>query len=168
MTSYQHSHPGNLQIDWASADENDPLYANSTITASSRRLSKRTRLVAIMVLGLAAVLVLAGMHNSSPISDSQMTLVQSSDNEKMPNYNSKEGQYDWQKCKESNDPDCWKNEGKRVGGFWKNFRQRMKSFWKNLFGKKETENTTTMDTTTTATEKVKKTKERKEKEEPKL
>jgi hypothetical protein len=165
MTSYQHSHPGNLQIDLASADENDPLYASST--TGSRRLSKSMRLVAILVLGLAAILVLAGMNN--PEADSQMTLLQSSDKDTsgMPDYNSKEGQYDWQKCKESNDPDCWKNEGKRVGGFWKNFGQRMKSFWQNLFGKKE-EDTTTMDTTTPATEKVKKTKERKEKEEPKM
>lgn len=43
-----------------------------------------------------------------------------------------EGRYDWQKCKASNDPDCWKNEGERVGGYWHNFGLRMQTFWKNF------------------------------------
>ena len=45
-----------------------------------------------------------------------------------PDYNG-EGRYNWQKCKDSNDPNCWKNEGERVGGYWKNFGQRMKMYW---------------------------------------
>ena len=48
-----------------------------------------------------------------------------------PDYNG-EGRYDWQKCKDSNDPDCWKNEGERVGGYWHNFGQRTKTFWMNF------------------------------------
>lgn len=45
-----------------------------------------------------------------------------------PDYNG-EGRYNWQKCKDSDDPNCWKNEGERVGGYWKNFGQRMKTYW---------------------------------------
>jgi len=41
----------------------------------------------------------------------------------------KEGEYDWQKCKDSDDPDCWKKEGERVGGYWENFGKKMRSFW---------------------------------------
>jgi len=43
-----------------------------------------------------------------------------------------EGRYDWQKCQKSNDPDCWANEGKRVGSYWQNFGLRMKAFWKSF------------------------------------
>jgi len=51
--------------------------------------------------------------------------------EPQPDYNG-EGRYDWQKCKESNDPDCWKNEGERVDSYWHNFGLRMKTFWMNF------------------------------------
>mmetsp|Transcript_21311 Transcript_21311/g.43776 ORF Transcript_21311/g.43776 Transcript_21311/m.43776 type:complete len:165 (-) Transcript_21311:2166-2660(-) len=42
------------------------------------------------------------------------------------------GGYDWQKCKDSDDPDCWKNEGERVHSYWHDFGQKMKSFWSNF------------------------------------
>jgi hypothetical protein len=48
-----------------------------------------------------------------------------------PDFNG-EGRYDWQKCKASNDPDCWKNEGERVGSYWHNFGLSVKTFWINL------------------------------------
>jgi hypothetical protein len=55
------------------------------------------------------------------------------DNKNMPqpDYNG-EGRYDWQKCQDSSDPECWKKEGERVGGYWHNFGLRMKTFWQNF------------------------------------
>jgi hypothetical protein len=47
---------------------------------------------------------------------------------------SDQGTYDWQKCKESKDPDCWKNEGKRVDSYWTSFGKTMHDYWKG-FGK---------------------------------
>jgi hypothetical protein len=37
---------------------------------------------------------------------------------------------DWEKCKASKDPSCWKTEGKSFG-------KRMKSYWKNLWSPKK-------------------------------
>lgn len=34
---------------------------------------------------------------------------------------SNEGRYDWQKCKNSSDPDCWSEEATRVSDYWKHF-----------------------------------------------
>ena len=48
-----------------------------------------------------------------------------------PDWNG-EGRYDWQKCQSSDDPDCWKNEGKRVHSYWKDFGQKMKTAWSNF------------------------------------
>jgi hypothetical protein len=81
-------------------------------------------------------------------------------NQPQPDYNG-EGRYDWQKCKASNDPDCWKNEGERVGSYWENFGQRMKTFWMNFrqtmhdffVGKKATDDTAEATATTTTAEK---------------
>ena len=50
------------------------------------------------------------------------------DNATKPDYNG-EGKYDWQKCQDSSDPDCWKNEGERVGSYWDNFGQRTGAYW---------------------------------------
>lgn len=87
-----------------------------------------------------------------------------------PDYNG-EGRYDWQKCKASNDPNCWKNEGERVGGYWENFGQRMKSYWMgfrhwlhDLFVGKEVaadDDSATTTTTTTTKKKASKKKSKK-------
>lgn len=45
-----------------------------------------------------------------------------------------QGTYDWQKCKESKDPNCWKTEGKRVDSYWTGFGKAMHNYWKG-FGK---------------------------------
>jgi hypothetical protein len=63
--------------------------------------------------------------------DAQPPVVPNYADQPQPDYNG-EGRYDWQKCKTSNDPDCWKNEGERVGGYWHNFGLRMKTFWMNF------------------------------------
>lgn len=119
MNSYQHSDPGrHLHVD-VTPEENDSLHYN-------RRHSMKKRLMAVMVLGVVLVFAAVNMNDTT-----STTLVEA---DSMPDYNNPEGQYDWKKCKESNDPDCWKKEGERVGGFWKNFGHRMKSWWKNLFG----------------------------------
>lgn len=129
-SSYQHSVPGQHDLDLASADENDPLFANQ-VTNQRHYIAKNKRLVGVLILGVVMVLALVNSGSNTPSSTS---LLQS---DSMPDYNDKQGQYDWQKCKESNDPDCWKNEGKRVGNWWSNFGQRMKAWWSGLFGKKE-------------------------------
>ena len=53
---------------------------------------------------------------------------------KQPHYTKakKEAPYNWQKCKDSNDTDCWKQEGERVHTVWKNFGQKMKTYWTNF------------------------------------
>jgi len=56
------------------------------------------------------------------------------DNRDMPDWNDEKGRYDWQKCKDSKDPNCWKEEGERVHGFWSDFNNRMKNWWHGLFG----------------------------------
>jgi hypothetical protein len=92
MSSYQHSFPGqHLNVDLASADENDPLYSSE-----SRRPAtwKNKRVVAITILG---VLLMAFVALVSP--SHQATALMESDASGPPDYNSKEGQYDWQKCK---------------------------------------------------------------------
>ena len=43
-----------------------------------------------------------------------------------------EGRYDWQKCKDSSDSDCWKQEGERVHSYWKDFGTKMKNAWKSF------------------------------------
>mmetsp|Transcript_21309 Transcript_21309/g.43767 ORF Transcript_21309/g.43767 Transcript_21309/m.43767 type:complete len:162 (-) Transcript_21309:541-1026(-) len=45
------------------------------------------------------------------------------------------GRYDWQKCMDSDDPDCWENEGERVHSYWHDFRKKVKAFWKT-FGRR--------------------------------
>jgi hypothetical protein len=161
MSSYQHSFPGqHLNVDLASADENDPLYSSE-----SRRPAtwKNKRVVAITILG---VLLMAFVALVSP--SHQATALMESDASGPPDYNSKEGQYDWQKCKESNDPDCWKKEGERVGHWWEGFGQKMKSWWSNLFGgggKGKSEKTTTSTTEEPAAVEEKTTKPKKKKTE---
>ena len=75
------------------------------------------------------VAMLQQQHSSSAsLADAARADVNPAADQPQPDYNG-EGRYDWQKCKASNDPDCWKNEGERVGSYWENFGQRMKAFW---------------------------------------
>jgi len=127
-SSFQHSHPGHhLHVEMASADENDPLFA----WKERRRhpAFNKKRLMAVMAFGVVLVVAAVIMGGSS-----SPALLEA---DSMPDSSNPEGQYDWKKCKESNDPDCWKKEGERVGGFWKDFRMKMKGWWANLFGKKD-------------------------------
>mmetsp|Transcript_25078 Transcript_25078/g.57617 ORF Transcript_25078/g.57617 Transcript_25078/m.57617 type:complete len:159 (-) Transcript_25078:118-594(-) len=100
---------------------------------------------------------------------SQPPSFDASNNAPQPDYNG-EGHYDWQKCQQSNDPDCWKQEGERVHSYWKDFGHRMKTFWKSFghairdfFAGKEkaAEEDDTTTTTTTATTKKKHYKKKK-------
>ena len=129
MTSYQHSLPGQqLNIEMASADENDPLYSNEQPRPA---FHTKRRLMAVMAFGI--VMLFATMTLNSHGNAPTTALLEA---DSMPDANNPEGQYDWKKCKESNDPDCWKKEGERVGGFWHNFGLKWKAFWGSLFGKK--------------------------------
>lgn len=109
-------------------------------------------------VALAVMLVLAAsvMSNDSP----NASLLEA---DSMPDPSDKQGQYDWKKCKESGDPNCWKEEGERVGNWWHNFGQRMKSHWANLFGKKDNvaEETTTENAAVETTEEPKAKKHKK-------
>ncbi|CAB9502476.1 expressed unknown protein [Seminavis robusta] len=57
---------------------------------------------------------------------------QQSDNGNVPDWNDEKGRYNWQKCLESDDPDCWEDEGDRVHNFWQDFGLRMKTYWQNF------------------------------------
>ena len=140
--SYQNSAPGQLHdngVESGAATENQTFHA-----ATSRQRFFRS------VVLVATVFLLAMAFMGSPINESgairgssqQVSLLQSAEasahppktkDMPKPDYDG-EGRYDWQKCKASNDPDCWKNEGDRVGSYWSNFRLRMKTFWMNFRG----------------------------------
>ena len=144
MNSYQHSYP-HVDTTWADDDESPP---------PRRRPSWKLKLAVVMVLGVLFVAALAAFDRSDSIPEQPLLMKATKTKEpEQPStqpmeperpQSTSEGDYDWKKCKESSDPNCWKNEGERVGGYWQNFGQKMKawgqamhSFWANLFKKKE-------------------------------
>jgi hypothetical protein len=138
MTSYQNSVPGS---------QSDSKQASPEI---GKHQQGRSGIQFGAAVGLALLLFVALLNASSTSGYSgamrgsqlqEATLLQQpaavgkppidTSDEPNPDYNG-EGRYDWQKCKQSNDPDCWKNEGTRVGSYWQDFGLRMKTFWTNF------------------------------------
>jgi hypothetical protein len=144
MASYQNSIPGQL-----SGEGTDLITIDEYV--GTKRSSSGRIVRAVMTLG-AVLLVFAAVMGSYPIKSNalrggelnEVALLQQSASSTMmssdvvnpadmpqPDYNG-EGKYDWEKCMSSKDPDCWKQEGERVGSFWQNFGLRMKTFWLNF------------------------------------
>jgi len=131
MQSYQHSRPAVLNV-----SDDEPLHHEGL--HHHRSLPWKTAvMLACIFVGMLAVL------NSNNSTSTSYLAANMSDGPPKPETFDYEkikeqgGEYDWKKCKESSDPDCWKKEGERVGGFWSNFGSKMKSYWANLFGHKE-------------------------------
>lgn len=140
-SSYQNSIPGQLSATvsaetepttWGVIDDHENL------RSKSGRMGRFVLTMAVALLLFVAYMGLlpengAALRGSS--SNSEAALLPLADaapaDMPQPDYNG-EGRYDWQKCKASNDPDCWKNEGERVGGYWHNFGLRMQTFWSNF------------------------------------
>lgn len=94
-SSYQHSHPGHqLDVDIASADENDPLYSSGIRRPVAW---KNRRVLAVTALGLACLTAFVTLVSHVTHSITPAFLIEG-DAVGPPDYTSKEGQYDWQKC----------------------------------------------------------------------
>ncbi|KAG7360150.1 hypothetical protein IV203_035249 [Nitzschia inconspicua] len=141
-SSYQNSVPGELTASVSAVTEPGTTTAWTPIEGHENgRMGGRTsRFLLAMGVTLFLFVVYTGLlpHNVSSLRGSEVSLLQQPPladaapaDMPEPDYNG-EGRYDWQKCKASNDPDCWKNEGDRVGGYWHNFGLRMMSFWENF------------------------------------
>ena len=150
MDSYQHSYP----------TEGVPLVVINLkimkmccLNVLVVRRSRKKLAIAVMLLGVLVVSALAAM--TAPAEPETAALLGSPlavegkshtsgktakpegppNPEDAPQPDLDKGRYDWQKCKESDDPDCWKKEGDRVDSYWHDFRQKMKTFWSN-FGRR--------------------------------
>lgn len=93
-SSYQHSRPGRqLDVDIASADENDPLYSGRV---NRPEVWKNKRVLAATTLGVALMaivtLVAHVTHTTTP------AFLIEGDATYPPDYTNKKGQYNWQKC----------------------------------------------------------------------
>jgi hypothetical protein len=135
-TSYQNSYPGQLNISAAEDAEETVDYEYQY----QQKRARRQQLLVVATLLLVTYLAVGGGTASSGLRMNPTALRQDIGDVPKPDYNG-EGRYDWQKCKESKDPDCWKEEGKRVGSYWESFRDRIKGFFQRLFGKKTVEET---------------------------
>jgi hypothetical protein len=135
--SYQNSVPGEISSNRASAE----LANWESIHHRSKRIGRVMLTVGVALLlfvvyvGSFRGITATTLRGGDQVAMLQMSVVgtDNSDYKNMPepDYNG-EGRYDWQKCQASNDPDCWKKEGERVGGYWHNFGLRMKTFWQNF------------------------------------
>ena len=147
-SSYQHSYPGLLNITTA-GDISDAnlFYETWEQGRRNRRYNSLLLVGAMMVLSYLALT--SGGASSSTTSTNMrgsptaMELLSSfhtsssPEDAPTPDY-SGEGRYDWQKCKDSKDPDCWKDEGVRVHSYWRDFWQGFREKMHNLFsGKKQ-------------------------------
>jgi hypothetical protein len=162
MASYQNSIPGSQSDNKQAAPESGKNQHGRSIV----RLGAAVGLALLFVVALlngSSASGYSGSMRGSQLQEAallqQPAKVVSADagdtsDKPKPDYNG-EGRYDWQKCEQSDDQDCWKNEGTRVGSYWQNFGLRMKTFWTNfgqrmhgLFAGKD-KSTTTEDSTTT-------------------
>jgi len=127
MQSYQHSRPAVLNV-----SDDEPLLHEGL--HHHRSLPWKTAvLLACIFVGMVAVL----NSNSSSTSSSYLTANMSEGPPKPETFDYEKikeqgGEYDWKKCQGSSDPDCWKKEGERVGGFWSNFGSKMRSYWSDF------------------------------------
>lgn len=133
MKSYQHTYADPIQVH-LHADEETTLVEGGRRPRST--LALKLGAAVMLAIFLLAVVTSSGGEGAGSLRAAGM--VAKADGPAKPEYDykkdlsSKEGEYDWQKCKESTDPDCWKNEGKRVGSFWKSFGEKMHSFWESM------------------------------------
>ena len=118
-----------LFVVMASMTQPSPLSNSSSPNRlSSIRTFSVTEMVNIVVQGKSSTTT----TNDEGDDDDDEDWTQPQNKQEREEQTKADNRYDWQKCKQASDPNCWEEEGERVRAFWENSGTKIKTFWSNF------------------------------------